>query len=134
MKATRNHVCYVHSNCYYIPPQSEDVDHIRYWTHKLMSSSLFFEQTAPIKVLGLDITDLLNLCLDNVTQVAITPMVCDHEREIWNSENNDMNAANLLDSKSKLDDKKLEESEGQLHCLMAKCYQYVGQAFCGISS
>ena len=99
-----------------------------------MSSSLFSEQTAPIMVLGSDITDLLNLCLDNVTQVAITQMVCDHEREIWNSENNDMNTANLLDSKSKLDDKKLEESEGQLHCLMAKCYQYVGQAFCWISS
>ena len=41
--------------------------------HKLMTSSLFFEWTAAIKLLALEITDLLNLCQDNATQVAIAP-------------------------------------------------------------
>ena len=59
-----------------------------------------------------------------MTQVAITPMACDCEREIWNNENKEMKAANLLDSKLKLDEKELKESKGQLHCLMDKSYQY----------
>ena len=92
-------------------------------THKLVSSSSFFEQTAAVKLLGLEITDLLNLCQDNATQLGITQMACDHEREIWNNENNEMKAANLLDFESKLDDKELEENERQLHSLMSKHYQ-----------
>ena len=100
-------------HCHYISPQNGDVAHIRYstpmvggpiWlTHKLMNSHLFFEHTVAIKLLALEIINILNLCLDNATQVPITPMACDHEREIRNTENNklkadtEMKAANLLD-------------------------------------
>ena len=72
-------------------------------THKLVSSSLLFEQTAAIKLLALEITDLLSLCLDNVTQVAITPMHCDCEREIWNNDNNEMKAGNEMKVANLLD-------------------------------
>ena len=93
--------------------------------HKLMASTMFFEQTAAIVLLAMEITNLLNLCLDNMTKVA-----CDHECKIWNTENkrmkadNKMTAANLMDLELKWDDKELEDGEGQLHCLMAKFYQY----------
>ena len=60
-------------------------------THKLMTLSSVFEQTAAIKLLALEITDLLNLCQDNAT---IAPMVCECEREIWNTENNKMKEEN----------------------------------------
>ena len=57
-------------------------------------------------------------------------MACDHGREIWNTENNKMKtddeikAADLLDFELKWDDNEFEDSKGQLHYLMAKCYQY----------
>ena len=54
-------------------------------TQKLMTSS-FFKQTAVIKLLALEITDLLKPCQDNATEVPIAPMAYECEREIWNTE------------------------------------------------
>ena len=68
-------------HCYYISPQSVNAAHIQYCTpmkggpicltHKLMTSSSFFKQTAGIKLLAMEITDHLNHCWDNATEVPM---------------------------------------------------------------
>ena len=96
-----------------------------------MTSSSFFEQTAATKLLALDITDLLNICHDNVTEVAFAPMACKCEREIWNTESNKMKVDNerkptiFRDLELKWDNNLLHDKDGHLCFLMAKCYQYI---------
>ena len=90
-------------HCYYISPQTGDAAHIQYCTpikgvpicltQDLMTSS-FFEQTAAVKMLALEITDFLNCCQDTITKVLIAPMVCECEREIADTQKNKMKTDN----------------------------------------
>ena len=66
-----------------------------------------------------------------MTQVAIVLMACDCERETWN---NKMQAVNLVDLESNLNEGECEERKGQMHLFGAMVPVHVGPAFCGILS
>ena len=92
-----------------------------------MTSSLFFEQTAAIRMLALEIADFLNHCQDTITKVLIAPMACECEREIAYTQKSKLKADN---PEPKWDNNLHYDEDKQLCFLMAKCYQYTLMQHC----
>ena len=73
-------------------------------------------------MLPFEMSDFLNCCQNAIAKVLIAPMLCEHEREITDTQENKMNADN---SKPKCDKNLHYDKDEQLCFLMAKCYQYM---------